>query len=199
MQWTSVAPSSSTLRGMMTMLDLCLATSLAAAFMWWCGSKSPSPTGTPTPLGLRDTQAFLWKWWTPQQGQASTYGTPCGTRETPPARWEQGPQGRCWTSTRDPVLWPRLAPSSLRYQVPSPSNPSIKFCFVKTKWRPLGGELPVTKSSLQIQRPFQPLQTKLSFLFLLPVFQGNASWFLDSRPHIKWKVLEKIQHCSPLI
>ena len=127
MLWTSAAPSSSTLRGMTTMPALCLATSPAAVSMLWCGSKSLNPTGTPTPRGLRDTLDFLWRLWTPPRGLASTCGMHCGTQETPLARWEQRPAGG-----EGMLCLAKPPPGSLRHQVPSITNCSIKLCIVKT-------------------------------------------------------------------
>lgn len=56
MLWTSVVPSSSIQKGMMIMLALCLATSLAVVSMLSCGSRSPSLTGTPHQPKLKAIQ-----------------------------------------------------------------------------------------------------------------------------------------------
>lgn len=95
-QWTSVERSSSTRTEMMTTLVSCLATNPARASTQWCGNRSPRRTGPTHPQELRATPACQSKWSTRPQGPVSTWGTPCGTPETPQARWAQLNWLRVW-------------------------------------------------------------------------------------------------------
>lgn len=84
--WISAGPSSSTRTETMTTLDSCLVTSQAHVSTRWCGNRSHRRTGLPHPRELKVTLASQSKLSIPPPVLASTWGMPCGTRETPQDR-----------------------------------------------------------------------------------------------------------------